>query len=505
MQILDDIHPKQSEYCGQHTISVHLENETFDFVEPFQAFLTLREKFGDEVYLLESLSGPARDCHVSMIGLGKLISIHIKQNRIEFFGLKNLIVHVVENCMKSKTLVKIENILQLTEAGLWNFLRSVETQFAMQNPQNSAEFNFGFFAYFGYDSAWFIENLPHSIPARADVPDICLTIYSHVLQFDVKNQTARMIYATSDFWQWPSPALIKNHLQQKNLISLRDQVVPAVKSLEDSVNKSQYLKMVAKALDYIKTGDIYQVQLGHEISIQTAIDPLLVYHRLRQRNPSPYLFFAPFHAITLIGASPELFVSNVQGRVTLRPIAGTIKRQQDPAAEAIAIAAFLKDKKEIAEHIMLVDLARNDIGRICRPNTLTTDEFMVIEKYSHVCHMVSNVFGEASSGIDNYQIIAATFPEGTVSGAPKIRALEIIEEIETKRRGPYAGALGVIDFSGFMNLALIIRTIVKTDQVYHIRASAGIVADSLPEKEWQETMMKMAATYWALTDKELQL
>lgn len=503
MQILDEIHPKQTQYHGQNTIAVHLESEALNFVAPFQAFLTLREKFGDEVYFLESLSGPVKDCRASMIGFGKLISIHIYQQRVEFTGLENLIAHVVQNCMQSKTLLKIEDTLHLTKAGLWNFLRSVEKQFAVKNPQISAGFNFGFFAYFGYDSAWFIENLPRSIPARSDVPDICLTIYSHVLQFDVKNQAAKMIYATSDLWQSPSPRRIKDNLQQTNLITSLDDVIPIVKNLQDSVTKSQYLSAVAKALGYIKTGDIYQVQLGHEISMQTAIDPLLVYQRLRQKNPSPYLFFAPFAAATLIGASPELFLSHVDGKVTLRPIAGTIKRQLDPAAESIAIEAFLKDTKEVAEHIMLVDLARNDIGRICQPNTLTADEFMVVEKYSHVCHMVSNVFGQALPGIDHYQMIAATFPEGTVSGAPKIRALEIIEGIETKRRGPYAGALGVIDFSGLMNLALIIRTIVKTGEIYHIRASAGIVADSVPEKEWQETIMKMAATYWALTNQEL--
>ena len=215
------------------------------------------------------------------------------------------------------------------------------------------------------------------------------------------------------------------------------------------------------------------------------------------------MYLARFGAVTVIGASPEVFVRIEGDVVTMRPLAGTVPRSFDPAIDRGRAAALLADPKEVAEHIMLVDLCRNDIGRICRPGSLDVDVLMAPEAYSHVIHMVSNVTGTKDVAHDPYDVIAATFPAGTMTGAPKIRAMEIIEALETARRGLYAGAVGMIDFNGFTNLALCIRSTLHAEGAYRIRASAGVVADSVPEKEWRETLAKMGASYWAITGSEI--
>jgi anthranilate synthase component 1 len=273
--------------------------------------------------------------------------------------------------------------------------------------------------------------------------------------------------------------------------------------VSDSVRRSDYVAGVARALHYISIGDIYQVQLGHELDIESGALPFDVYRRLRVRNPSPYMYLLPFGDTTLVGASPESFLQLEAGKIVMRPIAGTAPRGRTPAEDAELVRALQHDEKELAEHIMLVDLSRNDIGRVCKPGTLHADELLVVEQYSHVNHLVSNVTGELKPELDTFDAIAATFPAGTMTGAPKIRAMEIIEELENTRRGAYAGAVGLIDFSGYVNLALCIRSAVYRRGHYLLRASAGVVADSIADREWRETLHKMGVTYWAVTGEEL--
>jgi anthranilate synthase component 1 len=215
------------------------------------------------------------------------------------------------------------------------------------------------------------------------------------------------------------------------------------------------------------------------------------------------MYFAPFGDVTLIGASPETFIRVEGGTIAMRPIAGTVRRGATADEDAILISALREDEKERAEHIMLVDLCRNDIGRVCVPGTLRVDELMVVEGYSHVSHLVSHVAADVRRGVDVYDAIAATFPAGTMTGAPKVRAMEIIAELEITRRGIYAGAVGVIDFGGYANLALCIRSATHSRGHYRLRASAGVVADSKAENEWRETLKKMGAVYWAVTGEEL--
>jgi anthranilate synthase component 1 len=276
------------------------------------------------------------------------------------------------------------------------------------------------------------------------------------------------------------------------------------RSMTDSCTSVEFINAAQACLEHISAGDIYQIQLGHELRITSDADPFDVYRRLRIINPSPYMSFAPIGSGTVIGASPELFVRKHGAKVTMRPIAGTKRRTGDPEQDALNWQYLVNDEKERAEHIMLIDLCRNDIGRVCVAGTLNVDEQMIVEQYSHVFHLVSNVQADLSPEFDIFDLIRATFPAGTMTGAPKVRAMELIESFETSRRGLYAGALGMISLNGDAVLSLTIRTAVHDDGVYSIRASAGVVADSTPEAEWQETLHKLAAGYIAITGEDFK-
>ena len=258
--------------------------------------------------------------------------------------------------------------------------------------------------------------------------------------------------------------------------------------------ESDYKEAVLKAKEYIAAGDTFQAQIGQRLSKTLHADPFDVYRAVRSINPSPYMFYLDFGVTKLIGASPEILVGENCGKITIRPIAGSRHGRGATPAEDDAIAAdLLGDEKERAEHIMLVDLARNDIGRVAQYGTVCVEELMVIEKYSHVMHIVSEVTGTLRDGLDQFDVLRASFPHGTATGAPKVRTMEIIEELEPTRRGAYAGGVGYFSFSGAMDLALTIRTAVAQDSTIFIQASGGVVADSVPEYEYQETLAKMRA------------
>ena len=256
--------------------------------------------------------------------------------------------------------------------------------------------------------------------------------------------------------------------------------------------------MVRAAKEYIAAGDIFQVVLSQRFSRETSVGPFDVYRAVRRLNPSPYMFFFDFGNLDgepfyLVGASPEMFVRLEDGVASLRPIAGTRPRGVDPAADAALAEELLADPKERAEHVMLVDLGRNDLGRVCEYGTVNVSEFFTIERYSHVMHIVSNVEGTLKPGLDAIDVLKATFPAGTVSGAPKVRAMEIIDEFEPSKRGIYAGAVGYLGFNGDMDVAIALRTAVVKDETLYMQAGAGIVADSVPESEWIETQNKARA------------
>jgi anthranilate synthase component 1 len=269
-----------------------------------------------------------------------------------------------------------------------------------------------------------------------------------------------------------------------------------------SVTRERYHEMVEQAKKYIVAGDVIQVVPSQRLSRETAAHPFSIYRALRMVNPSPYMYFLQMGDAHIIGASPEMLVRVEDGLVETHPIAGTMPRGRDPDEDAAIAERLANDEKERAEHVMLVDLGRNDIGRVSRPGTVTVRDFMIIERYSHVMHLVSRVTGELKDGMSAYDALRACFPAGTLSGAPKIRAMEIISELEPFRRGPYGGAVGYFDFSGNMDTAITIRTIVHKDGVAHIQAGGGVVYDSVPDTEYLETLSKARATLQAISEAE---
>jgi len=275
---------------------------------------------------------------------------------------------------------------------------------------------------------------------------------------------------------------------------------PQTDSPEFSPNMSQsaFEQMVHQAKRHIKAGDIIQVVLSQKFQGDGLADPLSVYRGLRMINPSPYMFFLRMGDEVLAGASPEVMVRLRNGEAVLRPIAGTRQRGKTPSQDAELERELLEDPKESAEHVMLVDLARNDLGRIAEPGSVSVDAFKTVERYSHVMHMVSNVRARSSNGRDSFDVLRATFPAGTLTGAPKIRAMEIIEALEPERRGPYGGCVGYFSYTGAMDMAITIRTVMMKGSQTYFQAGAGIVADSIPEREYEETMNKAQAMRTAL-------
>lgn len=267
--------------------------------------------------------------------------------------------------------------------------------------------------------------------------------------------------------------------------------VPAEERQEPNTSRARYLEIVERAREYIAAGDIFQVVLSQRVDVESAVHPFSIYRALRTINPSPYMFYLDFVDYQIVGASPELLVRLEGNVVANHPIAGTRPRGATPEEDDAFARDLLDDQKEIAEHVMLVDLGRNDIGRVAAPGTVHVPRFMEIERYSHVMHIVSNVEGQIAEGQTGLDALRACFPAGTVSGAPKIRAMEIIAELETDRRGPYAGAAGYVDFSGGMDTAIALRTMIVKDGVVSMQAGGGVVADSTPEGEHAESLHKM--------------
>jgi anthranilate synthase component 1 len=269
-----------------------------------------------------------------------------------------------------------------------------------------------------------------------------------------------------------------------------------------NIGRQGFIDAVEKTKDYIVAGDIIQAVPSQRLARPTSAHPFSIYRALRMVNPSPYMFYLQMGDSQIIGASPEMLVRVEDGIVETHPIAGTMPRGRDPDEDAAIAERLMGDEKERAEHVMLVDLGRNDIGRVSETGTVNVKEFMAVEKYSHVMHLVSRVEGKLKGGMSAYDALRACFPAGTLSGAPKIRAMEIISEIEPDRRGPYGGAVGYFDFSGNMDTAITIRTIAMKDGVAYIQAGGGIVYDSVPETEYQETLNKARATLLAIDEAE---
>ena len=356
----------------------------------------------------------------------------------------------------------------------------------------------------GYDTVRFFEKLPALATDDLGVDDCIFLFTDTLLVFDnVKHKVLALCNAPIAPGEDPGSAYdaavrkVNDLLERLQTPATLPDPPDASATEEQFVpnrTEADYKAAVLKAKEYIASGDTFQAQIGQRLSKTLSADPFDVYRALRSINPSPYMFYFNFGDTRLIGASPEILVGENRGQITIRPIAGSRHGRGATPVEDDAIAAdLLADEKERAEHIMLVDLARNDIGRVAQYGTVSVEELMVIEKYSHVMHIVSEVTGTLRGGLDRFDVLRASFPHGTATGAPKVRTMEIIEELEPTRRGAYAGGVGYFSFSGAMDLALTIRTAVVKGKTIYVQASGGVVADSVPEFEYQETLAKMRA------------
>jgi len=351
-----------------------------------------------------------------------------------------------------------------------------------------------------YDLVRSLENIPDSNPNDLGVDDLFMMLYDQVVAFDhAKNRILVIDHVTE-----PDGYAAACERISATIGKLRGPMPPLPASaggsvqFSSNVSRDAYESGVRRIIEYIRAGDGVQMVLSQRFSAKVTAHPIALYRALRYVNPSPYMYLLRCGDYDVIGASPEALVTVQGGTARVRPIAGTRRRGETDAEDRQLEADLLADEKERAEHIMLVDLGRNDIGRIAQPGTVSVSDLMVIERYSHVMHIVSEVSGKVKDGLDAFDVVGSCFPAGTVSGAPKVRAMEIIDELETTRRGTYAGAVGYFGYDGDMDLAIAIRTILLKDGVAHVQAGAGIVFDSVPEREWQECHDKASAVMRAI-------
>ena len=365
----------------------------------------------------------------------------------------------------------------------------------------------GAVGYLGYDMVRHFECLPSAKPAVIGAYDSYFVITDTLVIFDNVKQKIKVVSnAHLDTGKSPEDAYAEATAKIDAIIrKLKAQLPPSGAAMRDgmvafasNISRVAFEESVVRAKEYVKAGDIIQVVLSQRFSGELTVEPLDIYRVLRTLNPSPYMFFLRLDDTLVVGASPEVMVRKEGERVELRPIAGTRPRGGGVEEDAALERELLADPKERAEHVMLVDLGRNDLGRVCTTGSVRVSELMVVERYSHVMHIVSNVQGELEPGKDAFDVVRATFPAGTLSGAPKVRAMEIIDELEPVRREIYGGAVGYFSFSGNMDLAIAIRTLVIKDGKVHLQAGAGIVADSDPATEYQETVNKAMAVVKAI-------
>jgi len=362
----------------------------------------------------------------------------------------------------------------------------------------------GAVGYAGYDVVRYFEHLPDAPQDDRRVPDMSFAFYDQMVVFDHVRKTidvvamARLDHAGGDLRKAYDEAcrhvdhLVDQLADQTCDLRPIDIRTEGDVQLEYTSNFTQedFEAAVEKCVEYIRAGDIFQVVFSQRMEVPIRVHPFEIYRTLRVVNPSPFMFYVRSPSVTLVGSSPEVMVRVVDGQVTVRPLAGTRRRGENEAEDRRLAEELLADPKERAEHVMLVDLGRNDVGRVAQYRSVALSDVMTIERYSHVMHITSNVTGQLAPGKTAFDALQACLPAGTVSGAPKVRAMEIIDEVEPHRRGPYAGAVGYVDFNGNMDTCIALRTIVVQGDRAYVQAGAGIVADSVPATEWQETLSK---------------
>ncbi len=387
-------------------------------------------------------------------------------------------------------------------------IENIIEEFKFKIPSNLPPISSLISGYFSYDSIRYIENIPNNCKDDIKVPDVRLLRPKTLIIHDnlkkkifyiinifkderITNYEKKYLEIKSDLNTLLNKSLEKNYKSQKS--NKLDKI-----TIKSNTPKSKFLSMVKKAKKYIKIGDIFQVVLSQRFEAKLIKKPLEIYKKLRVTNPSPFMFFFNFEDFQIIGASPEILVRLRDNKITVRPIAGTRPRGKTIAQDKFYEKDLLRDKKELSEHLMLLDLGRNDAGKVSKINTIKVTESFAIERYSHVMHIVSNVVGEYNKKFSKFKSLLAGFPAGTVSGAPKIRAMEIIDELENTKRKVYAGGIGYFSANGEFDTCIALRTAVAKNNKFYVQAGAGIVADSVPTKEYEETINKAKALINAL-------
>ncbi len=439
-------------------------------------------------FLLESVEGGAVRGRYSMIGIKPDLVWRSSANKAEINRRFRADTQAFEPCRE----------------GSLASLRALVAESRIDLPAGLPPMAAGLFGYMGYDMVRLMERLPTGKPAGLGVPDSMFLRPTVMAIFDNVEDLVTIVTAV-----WPTGDLGARAAYNQACERLADTVADFGRNLPErreevdaladlpeptsNVTQAQFHAMVERAKEYILAGDIFQVVLSQRFQLSFTLPPFSLYRALRRLNPSPFLFFLDLGSFTIVGSSPEILVRLRDDRVTIRPIAGTRRRGATPTEDRELAAELLGDPKERAEHLMLLDLGRNDVGRVAEIGSVEVTEQFIVEYYSHVMHIVSNVEGDIRPGLDAIDALAAGFPAGTVSGAPKVRAMEIIDELEPERRGVYAGAVGYFAASGAMDTCIALRTAVVKDGTMYVQAGGGIVADSTPEGEYQECAQKARA------------
>ena len=454
-----------------------LINDGLDPIDVYQKLSNMPKS-----YLLESLEGEKDWSRYTIIGLPSEEYIELKNNRIKYF-ISNKLVEDIET----------NNPI--------DWIEEFQKKFNVPSDSNLPKFQGGLVGYFGFDTVKYFEPAIKATMQKDDMdtPDICLIVSKEFLVFDkINNQIHIVIYTQNDLDSFKE----SQDKIQKLEIFLRDKIIPEPKTIRQPkekitnldinyhFDKNDFISSVDKIKKYIVDGDVMQVVLSQRMSMDFVGESINFYRELRELNPSPYMYYLNMGDYQIVGSSPEILVRLEDDLITVRPIAGTRPRGKNENEDNILENELRNDPKELAEHLMLIDLGRNDAGKVSKVGSIKLTDKMMIEKYSHVMHMVSNVTGNIEKKLGMIDVLKSTFPAGTVSGAPKIRAIDIIYELETIKRGIYAGAIGYLGWNGNMDTAIAIRTCVIKDGKLNIQCGAGIVNDSIAELEWEETLNK---------------
>lgn len=465
-----------------------------DVDTPVSAFLKINKD--DYAFLLESVEGHEKIAHYSFLGSRPSLVFKSKDRKIE-------IVYRDKKSVSRFT----------APAGPLGEIKKIMRRFRTVDVRGLPRFYGGFVGYIGYDMVRFFEEIPDKNPDDLNLPDSVFILTDTILVFDHIKHTIKIVCNAIllgedrkisknkkiEIYQEAIKKIESIHKDiEKPFMDKKKSKARVRIKITSNLKKSQFCSIVNKAKKYIRNGDIIQAVLSQRLKAKINRDPFEIYRNLRSLNPSPYMFFLKLKEAVLIGSSPEMLVRCEEGFVQTRPIAGTRRRGKTRKEDNMLEKELLADSKERAEHLMLVDLGRNDLGRVCKINRVGVNEFMAVEKYSHVMHLVSEISGELDKKYDCYDVLRACFPAGTVSGSPKIRAMEIIDELENLKRGPYAGCVGYFSFSRNMDTCITIRTIIIKDGFGYIQAGAGIVLDSVPQSEYAESINKARALIEAM-------